>query len=248
MCRLLAAVGRAAPVDRLFAAASRMARGAGWNHERGDMVHDAGWGAAWYVADSGWCSHKSVTPIFQDAQACRLVDLLADRHPSALLIHVRNSSFNGLRGHAFLHPQFHETDSGLRWGIMHNGSLSPLRDLLGSEAGMFDTADYVRFAAPLLGQDDPPNRLVEAMEELPRGWTSANAFLYSHRRLLVVNLFPADTPHPRFYTMHQAVADGIRYFASEPCPEVASSWSPLGRRVAVEIALSSSHRVLETTP
>lgn len=242
MCRLVAAVGRDLPVDRLVAAAQRMARGSSAGHERSELVHDAGWGVAWYRPGAEWSHFKSEHAINSDRKIGDVIDLVQSTAPSACLIHVRNASFNGLLGRPYVHPQFYSLDRRPRWGLMHNGSMPGLRELLGSARGLFDSADYVRLAARVLEAGDPqtgPTRLLDAIDSLGGGgWTAANALIFNRDRLIVVNHFPSESPYPRFYTMHAAGTFNARFFASEACLEIAPVWRPIGRRVAVEVALS----------
>ena len=236
MCRLIAVIGNDSAA-RVLRTARTLARGGSRTHERPEMSHTAGWGMIFRREGSSKLEiYRSGASIEDDAA----VDALAAARCDLILIHLRNASGNGLSGGDYAHPQSWQPSS-VPWHIMHNGSMPALATRLGAAAAHFDTANYIRYAVPAESDRLDGASLLRKLDELPDS-TAANAFLVNPHFLYVVNHFPADSRFPRFYTMHEARHDGVRYIASEPLPSLApmGAWRPIGNGNVIEINLEAA--------
>jgi predicted glutamine amidotransferase len=240
MCRLILALGIESTVSlrRVLNAARVLARGGSRQHERPEMSHTAGWGCA--VRRNGSAQfeiYRSASSICDDTA----VENLSLTPAAMLLIHLRNSSFNNLSGLDYAHPQSYQP-STVQWHIMHNGSMPDLAARLGPAAAHFDTASYIRYAAPAEGDHLDGEVLLRKLDALPAS-TSANAFIFNTGYVYVVNHYPPHSTHPRFYTIHRAEHDGVLYIASEPLTALApeQAWTPMSNRSVVEIDITRTN-------
>ena len=231
MCRMLLACGKL-DAEACLLAIVDMARGVAPSHERPDLCHDAGWGMVYRVRGTRKMrTYRSAEPIWADPVRHRAAEMDLD----VLAVHCRNS-VGGLIGPKHVHPRLLRTEAGT-WTAMHNGALPQLAAAFGPGAAPLDTDNYLRLVVERC-PGTTPAAVLHVLDRHPGG-TSANAFFIHPRRAIVVNDFPSDSPHPRFYTLSMLRTDGGLVVASEPCPDLAPAarWADLGRRHAFEILL-----------
>ena len=235
MCRLILAVGSFDPGD-ILAAAVAMSRGETADHDNATVCHAHGWGAVWRDRESGaLVAHRDERPIWAGAAQSPLAGISTD----FLAIHARNASLPEKQGIGFTHPLTRDGDD---WYFMHNGYLPTVHRLVGLDRSEFDSAEYFDYLVPRgatgLNETDALGRL-RALP--PGGSTSGNAIAIHPRGAYLVHWSPADTPTPRFFTMHRLSTADADVFSSERVPGLAAAplWRELDPRIVLTIPFHS---------
>lgn len=220
MCRMIVASGDFDTRDILAAAVS-MSCGQTAAHDNRTTRHRHGWGAVWRRPDGTLACHRDPRPAAESSGESPLAAKDGVR-TDFLAIHVRNATLEAKQGIRFTHPLTRASDD---WHFMHNGYMPTVHRLLGLDQSEFDSAEYFDYLIP---PGTPAATIDSALilrrlgEVPPPGSTSANAVAVHPHAAHVVHWSPADTPTPKFFTLHEFTADGMSVISSEVVPALAT--------------------------
>ena len=174
----------------------------------GDWQGD-GWGVAWWEEDAGWSLHRSLAPIWTEAEYGRR--LSATRR---LVVHARAASFPEHKGHlAFAQPYVHGP-----YAFVFNGLIAGVRPPRGMKMpGAIGAEKIWHLVRQRL---DEGLALHEALawvyaflERRSRRIQACNMGLSDGRQAVSHNGNPTGLP---YYQLHQAQRGGVRLICSEP--------------------------------
>ena len=174
----------------------------------GDWQGD-GWGVAWWEEDAGWSRHRSLAPVWTEADYGRRVP--ATRR---LVIHARAASFPEHKGDlAFAQPYVHGP-----YAFVFNGLIAGVRPPRGLKIPGAIGAEKIWY---LVRQRlDEGLSLREALawvyaflERHSRRIQGCNLGLSDGRQAVSHNGNPTGLP---YYQLHQAQRGGVRLICSEP--------------------------------
>lgn len=227
MCRIILAVGKRLPVPDILAAACGMSQGRTADHDGPITCHPNGWGAVWR-AGGRLVAHRDVRPMWTSLTAAPLADVRTD----VLAVHVRHRTLATTSGVEFTHPLGRGG-----WYFMHNGFLPTVYRALGLPASRFDSGEYFDYVVPEGARELDRRATLHRLRSLPPGGNSGNAVAMNRDRSYVIHWSPADTPYPRYFTMHRLRLPDLQVISSEVVPALAprSEWTPLDLDDVVEI-------------
>ncbi|HUT87259.1 MAG TPA: class II glutamine amidotransferase [Candidatus Heimdallarchaeota archaeon] len=230
MCRMIAAPF-GIPGSMIVESFVRMAHGENVLHEHnqslGKFRHPDGWGVV-YNEGGSYESCRSVRPCWED----KGLEGLKDR--TIILMHARHAS-RGRINLANVHP-FHIEHKGRSWYFCHNGTIDD--PAIAGYNGGTDSERYFRFLLQHLDLSSPTESIKAAVSTL-HAYTSLNACLTDGDHFYIINRFSSS---PRYYTLYLHQSEDGPIISSEPLPDVAADWEPLGngRIIAYEARAKKS--------
>ncbi|BAZ52765.1 hypothetical protein NIES4103_54300 [Nostoc sp. NIES-4103] len=234
MCRMILAMGSFSTHSVLNAALS-MSEGVTASDDAPICRHPNGWGALWRnkTVSEGLSVHKDTRSFKESFEQSLLHKIETD----FLVVHVRHATLTHNQGIEYTHPI---TQKGMvvPWYLFHNGFLPTVYQKLGLERSSFDSREYFDYIIPQ-GEEKFPNNLeiIEKLEKLAPGGSSANAIVVNSKRAYVIHWTPKDTRFPSYFTMYKLQTQSAVFIASEIIPEIASheNWIPLVQREIIEL-------------
>jgi predicted glutamine amidotransferase len=241
MCRMIMAFGRFAS-GQIFDSAICMSEGITAGPQAPAPCHRNGWGAVWKDPRTQRLKlYRDTRPIAEGFRSSGLPGLETD----FLAVHVRHATLPHTQGMEYTHPITRPGSRG-PWFLMHNGYLPTVFRELGMAQSRFDTAEYFEYVVPRRGYLLDRDEVLSKLERLAPGSTSANAILINPNRVYVLQWFPAEARHVRYYTMHRLTTAQADIVSSEPMATLsaASGWQPLQRGDLIEFKLHSEKEAL----
>ena len=174
----------------------------------GDWQGD-GWGVAWWQDDAGWSLHRSLEPIWTEAEYGR--QLPATRR---LVVHARAASFPEHKGElAFAQPYVHGP-----YAFVFNGLVKGVRPPRGMKIPGAIGAEKIWYLVRQRLEEGlaPREALVWVyafLERRSRRIQACNMGLSDGRQEVSHNGNPTGHTH---YQLHQALREGVRLICSEP--------------------------------
>ena len=174
----------------------------------GDWQGD-GWGVAWWEENTGWSRHRSLAPIWTEADYGRQVP--ATRR---LVIHARAASFPEHKGDlAFAQPYVHGP-----YAFVFNGLIAGVRPPRGLKIPGAIGAEKIWYLVRQrldegLSLRDALAWVYAFLERHSRRIQGCNLGLSDGRQAVSHNGNPTGLP---YYQLHQARRGGVRLICSEP--------------------------------
>jgi glutamine amidotransferase len=235
---MILAAGRFSTQSVLNAALS-MSEGVTAKPDSPVSYHRDGWGALWREpGNQGLSIYRDTRFIKESLKEF----LLQEIKPDLLAVHIRSATLTHNQGLEYTHPITRE-GTAITWYMMHNGYLPTVYQKLGLERSIFDSREYFDYIIPKEGDKLPPHsKILEKLESLAPGGSSANAIIVNSRKAYVIHWTPKDTQFSLYFTMHKLTTEYATFIASDIIPDLAppECWSSLTRGEVLEFSLADT--------